>query len=80
VTEAEILRRARETWAARELTFPRFVRQTWEQGTWAARMAALAEASRDRGSKPDRAETVQQGSVHESPGSASAEIAKGRSS
>ena len=25
---------------------------------------------RDRGSKPDRAETVQQGSVHESPGAA----------
>lgn len=41
-----IERRAREIWAARELTFPRFVRLTWEQGTYFARLATLAEAER----------------------------------
>jgi hypothetical protein len=38
-------KRAREIWAEREKGFPPFVRQTWEQGTFAARCSTLKTAS-----------------------------------
>ena len=36
--------RAREIWYEREKSFPRFVQQTWEQGTELARAATMARA------------------------------------
>jgi len=42
-----IERRAREIWAEREKGFPKFVQQTWEQGTYLARIATLAQAERE---------------------------------
>lgn len=42
----EAMRQAKLIWAEREKGFPKFVRQTWEQGTWAARAATIAEAER----------------------------------
>jgi hypothetical protein len=52
-----ILRRARAIWTEREKTFPRFVQQTWEQGTSTARLATIiqaeAEFARDSGRLPE---------------------------
>jgi hypothetical protein len=41
----EIERRARAMWDEREKRFPRFVRNTWEQGTVFAREQALLDAA-----------------------------------
>ena len=35
---------ARRIWEVRELTFPRFTRMRWEDGTWLARLTTYAEA------------------------------------
>ena len=45
--QAAIERRAREIWAEREKMMPERVRQTWEQGSWAATRATLAMARVD---------------------------------
>lgn len=45
--DPRILERAKQIWAARDATFPKFTQQTWEQGTWAARSVTLAMAARE---------------------------------
>jgi hypothetical protein len=45
---AEELAEARRRWAVRERRFPRFVRQTWEEGTVLAKATLLVEVQRER--------------------------------
>jgi hypothetical protein len=45
--DPRVLERAKQIWAAREPSFPKFTRQTWEQGTHLARSVALAMAARE---------------------------------
>jgi hypothetical protein len=43
---------ARKIWAEREKGFPKFVQQTWEQGTQLARDTTLVEAAKAMGLIP----------------------------
>ncbi len=50
--DPRIVERAKAIWAAREPTFPKFTRLTWEQGSHAARAVALAMAARELENEP----------------------------
>jgi hypothetical protein len=58
----ECERLARRIWVEREKGFPRFVQQTWEQGTQMARDTTLVEAARRLGllqnDAPNQSETI----------------------
>lgn len=41
--------RARQIWAEREKDMPKFVQQTWEQGTILARYHTIGQAARELG-------------------------------
>ena len=58
---AECQRLARAIWAEREKGFPRFVQQTWEQGTQLARDTTLIQAARSLGLLPALAAAARQG-------------------
>jgi len=66
---AECQRLARAIWAEREKGFPRFVQQTWEQGTQLARDTTLIQAARSLGLLPALAAAARQGGdVEQAPG------------
>ena len=50
--DPRILERAKAIWNAREPSFPKFTRQSWEQGSEAARAVALAMAARELEDEP----------------------------
>lgn len=44
IVRMAVERRARQIWAERETRMPKFVRQSWEQGTYLAQRATLGMA------------------------------------
>lgn len=53
----EVIAEAKRQWSERELKFPAFVRQMWEQGTDLAKNTLLARVASAMRASPDRAET-----------------------